>query len=353
MSKLMWVIMSLRYSYNLNIEEVDKMRTIKIILTFCAIVVFLIPSVLAQEKNEIILGCETSLLPSLVWVAENKGYFQEEGITVKIKEFGSGRTALRTMLEESNLDMVTVAQTPIMFNSFKRDDFVVISAMVSSNDDVKVLVRKDRGIACPADLKGKTIGITRGSTGQYFLGLVLSYHLLKLSDVQTVDLEASKLAQALVDGQVDAISTWEPHIYNAQRQLGDKALLLPTANIFREDFYFVPKRDFLKNNPKTLRKFLKALNKAEKFIRKNKEEAMDIVAGRLKIDRQLVSSIWEDFDFGLFLDQSVLVVLEDEARWAMKEGLVEKKEAPNYLNFIDDDALDEAKPGASTIIHER
>ena len=73
--------------------------------------------------EKITFGVETSILPSAVWVAENKGYFQEEGLDVEIKEFGSGRTALATMLNEGNLDMVTVAQTPVMFNSFERNDY--------------------------------------------------------------------------------------------------------------------------------------------------------------------------------------------------------------------------------------
>ncbi len=42
--------------------------------------------------------------------------------------------------------------------------------------------------------------------------------------------------------------------------------------------------------------------------------------------------------------------MEDEARWAMKEGLTDKKEVPNYLDFIFMDALELVKPEAVTII---
>ena len=117
-----------------------------------------------EIKRGIILGCETSLVTSPVWIAENKGYFQEEGLNVKIKEFGSGRTALRTMLNEGKLDMVTVAQTPVMFNSFNRNDYAIIAAMVYSDDDVKILARQDKGIRSPSDLRGKKMGVTKGST---------------------------------------------------------------------------------------------------------------------------------------------------------------------------------------------
>ena len=303
-----------------------------------------------EIKKEIILGCETSLLPSAVWIAENKGYFQEEGLNVKIKEFGSGRTALRTMLNEGNLDMVTVAQTPVMFNSFSRSDYAIIAAMVYSDNDVKILVRQDKGIIDPSDLIGKKVGITKGSTGHFFLGLFLAHNGLELSEVETIDLEATDLPQALVEGRVDAISTWEPNILNAKSLLGEKVLLLPSEGIFREDFYFVPNRNFMENNPEILKSFLKAIEKGEEFIQKNREESIDIVCERLKLDKELTASIWSDFNFELMLDQTILITLEDEARWAIREGLIDKKEIPNYLDFIYMDLLENVKPEAITII---
>ncbi len=303
-----------------------------------------------EIKKEIILGCETSLLPSAVWIAENKGYFQEEGLKVRIKEFGSGRTALSTMLNEGNLDMVTVAQTPVMFNSFSRNDYAIIAAMVYSDNDVKILVRQDKGIKDPSDLRGKKVGITKGSTGHFFLGLFLAHNGLELSEVETIDLEATDLPQALAEGRVDAISTWEPNILNAKSLLGEKVLLLPSEGIFREDFYFVPNRNFMENNPEILKSFLKAIEKGEEFIQKNREESIDIVCERLKLDKELTASIWSDFNFELMLDQTILITLEDEARWAIREGLIDKKEIPNYLDFIYMDLLENVKPEAITII---
>ncbi len=304
----------------------------------------------AGVQKEIILGCETSFLPSTVWIAENKGYFQEGGLKVKIKEFGSGKTALATMLSEGNLDMVTVAQTPVVFNSFKRSDYVIIGTMACSDKDVKILARRDKGIKNSSDLRGRKVGITKGSTGHFFLALFLTRHGLKLSEVETTDLEAPDLPGALAKGQVDAISTWEPHILNARKLLGEKALLLPAEGIFREDFYFVAKRNFVENNPEILKNFLRAIKKGEEFIQENREESINIVSRRLKLDKELTASTWNDFNFQLMLDQTILVTLEDEARWVIREGLNDKKIAPNYLHFIYTDALEEVKPEAVTII---
>jgi NitT/TauT family transport system substrate-binding protein len=154
----------------------------------------------------------------------------------------------------------------------------------------------------------------------------------------------------LVSGGVDAISTWEPYIYNARKQLKDKAIVFPTKDIFREDFYFVAFKNFIKENPQSIKRFLKAIKKAMEFIRKNREESIDIVSQRLSLDREFVSSAWSDFVFVLRLDQSILNCLEDEARWAIKKGLVDTKEIPDYLDYIDTEPLKEISPEAITII---
>ena len=322
-------------------------------ISFILVVIGISVGGCSQQIKKVTLGVETSLPPAAVWVAENKGYFRGEGLDLTIKEFDSGRTALATMLNEGNLDMVTVAQTPVMFNSFDRDDYVIIAAMVYSDNDVKILARQDRGIKNPSDLRGKTVGITKGSTGHFFLGLFLIHSGLGLSEIETIDIEASELPQALVDGRVDAISTWEPHIWNAKKLLDENAVRLQPrggSKIFREDFYFVPNRNFMENNPETLKRFLKAIEKGEEFIQKNREEAINIVSQRLKLDKVFIASIWDDFEFQLILDQAIIITLEDEARWAIDNNLTNSTEVPNYLDYIYSDILEEIKPKAVTII---
>jgi len=68
------------------------------------------------------------------------------------------------------------------------------------------------------------------------------------------------------------------------------------------------------------------------------------------LDKEFTALIWGEFSFQLLLDQTILVSLEGEARWAMKEGLTDKKEVPNYLDFICVDALEQVKPETVTII---
>lgn len=305
----------------------------------------------AQDmEKEVILACEISFLTSAFLVAENKDYLKEEGLNVKVIEFDSGKNALAAMLKNKDINICTVAQTPVVLHSFNRNDFAIIGAMVYSYNDVKVLTRQDKGIKKPMDLRGRKVGVTKGSTGHFYLNNFLNYNDLDSSDIKAIDINASELPQALADGRVDAISTWEPNIMRAMKLLGNNALLLPGEDIFREDFYFVVLRSFIKDNQETLKMFLKAIEKGEKFIQENKEEAITIVSERLKVDKEIATTVWDDFDFQLILDQSIFISLEAEARWAIREGLTEKKEVPNYFDFIYTDALEDINPEAVTII---
>lgn len=116
-------------------------------MMLCVMAILVAANVYTQEvTKEIILGCETSLLTAPVWIAEKKGYFQEEGLNVKTKVFDSGKASFLAMLNNKDIDICTVAQTPIMLHSFNRNDFVIIATMVYSDNDVKVLDRQDKRI---------------------------------------------------------------------------------------------------------------------------------------------------------------------------------------------------------------
>jgi NitT/TauT family transport system substrate-binding protein len=201
-------------------------------------------------------------------------------------------------------------------------------------------------------IKRQKVGATRGSSGHFYLGLFLTHNGLKLYEIEVIDITAAELPQVLADGRVDAICTWEPNILNAKKLLWADAILITLTGrvrIFREDFYFVPNRNFAEHNPEALRRFLKTIEKGNDLIKENKDEAITIVSQRLKMERGLVASVRDDFEFQLVLDQSILITLEDEARWVVENNLTDKTEVPNYLDYVYIDALEEVKPEAVMI----
>ncbi len=301
--------------------------------------------------EKVTIGVESSLLPSAVWVAENKRYFEEEGLDLTIKEFDSGKASLVAMLSgDVGIDISAAAPTPIMFNSFDRQDFYIFATFAYAYEDIKVIADRNKGITEAIDLEGKKVGTTAGTTGQFFLEVFLIYNGLSPSEVEVIDISPSELPDALKNNQVDAIVIWEPHANNAQKLLGQDAIRLPSSDVYQTTFNFMTMKDYAKAHPGVLIKYLRAIDEATDFIGKNREEAQAIVSERLKVDEEIMTLLWDVFTFEISLNQSLLVALEAEARWAIKYKLTESTEVPNYLDYIYYDALEEVKPEAIGII---
>jgi len=300
--------------------------------------------------DKIVVGTQLFILNSPIWVAENQGYFKKNGLEVVIKEFDSGKTALNTMLNEGGLDIVTVEQGPLVINAFKRLDFAIIGLIVNSYKNDFVIGRRDKGTKNVDDLRGKKIGVTFGTSGHYFLDLFLLLNHIKESEVTQVDIPSSKLISALSSGEVDAIATWHPYTYKAQKALGENSIVLANENIFREDFYLVANQDIQYKNSDVLVRFLKSIKEADDFIAKNKDQSAVIVASRIGVPLDLVSSIIEDYNFGLVLDQNIMITLENSGQWAIRKKFVEETIVPNFLKFVNTKFLKEVNPDAVTII---
>ena len=238
-----------------------------------------------------------------------------------------------------------------MFNSFERQDYVIISTFVYSWTDIKVSANKASDVYIPTDLGGKKIGVPMGTTAQFFVEAFLIKNGISTSDVEIIDVRPSDLPNSINNNEVDAIVIWEPHGYNARQGLGDNAIILPSPDVYQTTFNFVVMKDFAEDNHKALEKFIMAIDKATTYVENNKVESQNIVAERLSLDKEIMVSCWDDFVFEVSLDQSLLITLEAEARWAIENGLTDATEVPNYLEYLYLDALNEVKPEAVGIIH--
>ena len=96
---------------------------------------------------------------------------------------------------------------------------------------------------------------------------------------------------------------------------------------------------------------MRALLKAEEFMRLHPEATLHLVAEWLKIDTGALRPTWKQFDFRINLLQSHLITLEDEARWAMARGYTAKGSVPNFLPHLYLDALLAVRPERVTVLH--
>lgn len=287
---------------------------------------------------------------TLVHVAVVKGYFAEEGLDVQSLMHTYGKAALQSVLDHK-ADFATVAETPVMFSVLKGEKIFVIANIEASSMNNGVVARKDAGIAVPGDLKGKRIGFTPGTTSDFFLDSLLMANGLTRQEIQPVVLKPEEMQDAVMAKKVDAVSIWNYPLTQISRQLGAGGVLFYDRGIYTETFNIATQQDFVRKNPETVKRFLRALIKAEEFVAKHPDEAQTIMSAATKIDKSLIHDVWNAFNYHVVLDQTLLITLEDETRWAMKNKLTDRTEMPDYLSFIHVDSLKAVKPEAIKLSH--
>ena len=93
---------------------------------------------------------------------------------------------------------------------------------------------------------------------------------------------------------------------------------------------------------------LRALISAEHFIVEKPAEAQRIVASHLHVDKEVVAASWKDFYFRIALEQSLLVNLENQARWAIRNKLVTETKVPNFMESLYPEGLKAVRPDSVT-----
>lgn len=299
----------------------------------------------AQLSQKITVAYTWQPQSTLVHMAVAQGYFAEEGLEVLPLMHTYGKAALQSVID-NKADFATVAETPVMFSALKGEKIFVLANIEASNKNNAIVARKDAGINQVGDLKGKRIAYTPGTTSDFFLDSLLTANGYTRKDIQPVALKPEEMQNGIMTQKVDAVCTWNYPLTQIYRQLGANGIIFFDQAIYTETFNIAARQDYVQKNPETVKRFLRALIKAENFVAAHPDEAQNEMAAITKIDRSLIREVWNAFNYHVVLDQRLLITLEDEARWAMKNKLTEQTVMPDYLSYIHRDSLQAVKPDA-------
>ena len=129
----------------------------------------------AGPREKITIAYTSAFDAVLVHIAFAKGFFAEEGLDAIPQPYAFGKLALESVLE-GKADLAAVGDTPFVFAVMNGKKITTIATILASNRNNAIVARKDRGIAKPSDLLGKKIGVTFGTTGDFFLYSFLRFH---------------------------------------------------------------------------------------------------------------------------------------------------------------------------------
>jgi len=300
------------------------------------------------EKITLAIGQES--LSSLAIIAGKNNYFHEQGVDVSIKTFKGGKQALIKGLLSGDADIATTADVPIVFNSFDRNDFKIVATIGSSDNEPRIIARKDKLISSPQTLTGKRIVTKKGSAVHFFLNTFLAYSGITNEDIElSFTKNGHEMVNLLASGKVDAISHREPFISQAINRLGDNAIIFEKPGAYTKTFNLVATDTAIQNKAEAIKRVLKALLMAEEFARKQPADTIKIVANALGITEGSLITVWNSIELSLELDQTLITTLEAQSRWAISNQLVNFSHEVNYLEHIDPSLLRLVKPDAVNI----
>lgn len=298
----------------------------------------------AASPEPLRLSVSRTPLSLPIFVAESQGYFIAEGLALTVGEVVGGHRSLQQVLDGA-ADLATCSEAVVMFKSFQHRDYAVVATFVTSDDDVKLVLRGDAGILRPQQLAGKTVGTVTGASSHYYLDTLLLLNGVDPKAVTVRHVQPEAMAEALRKGEVDAVAIWEPFAFQAAHAVPG-ARVLPKSGSYVETFNLVAAAKLKGARDDDLVRLLRALDRATQFIDAEPAQAQAILRDRLHVEQAVVDWIWPRFSYRLTLGQALLATLEGEARWARREGYVKAEKSPNYLDFIYAAPLRQVRPSA-------
>jgi len=215
--------------------------------------------------QEIAVGTIGASSDSPFFIADKRGYFKDEGLTVKFIRFDSAAKAMAP-LGTGELLVASGATSAALYNAVKRGVPLKIVADKAKNPPgfgfESLLVRKDLEgkIKTLADFKGRKIAISAAGNSEDFL---VDYALHKagmtIHDVEPVYLGFPQHIAAFTNGGIDVSLTVEPSISSILK--AEKAVRFLGVDEFYPQFetavVFYSEK-FIKERPEDAKKFMRA-----------------------------------------------------------------------------------------------
>ncbi len=295
------------------------------------------------------IGLPVQLSSGAVLLADQQGLFAQHGLAVALKRYLLGKEALQAVMD-GQADFAIVADTPFALAVLRGARIATVGTVFESRKSLAIAARRDRGVTDVASLAGKRVGSVLGTNAEFFLDTMLEVHGVERAAVQVVDLKAGDLVGAMRSGRVDAVTAWYPDLALIGQDSGAQGVALFGEDLFVYRFLLVARQEYIDAHGAQVRQLLAALRQANDAIKGNPEQARATLSPLIGLAPELLKPSFDAADFTLVLDQSLLLALSAQMRWATAKGLVKAGPLPDYIDFVRSEPLNAVAPDAMRII---
>jgi NitT/TauT family transport system substrate-binding protein len=201
---------------------------------------------IAQPRSKVKLGyLHTLAVDGQIWTGIDRGSFAKHGVEFETVQFTTGLELFQAMIGGS-IDMLATGAVISNFPARGQGRMFLVNNVEFAT--AQLWVREDQGVKSFADLKGKKISTTTGTTAHVFLDNALRANNIGAGDVEIVNQRMSEAVTSFISGAVPAVALWVPFNITVKakvpgaRMLVDASKYYPNAAIVggwatRDDFY--------------------------------------------------------------------------------------------------------------------
>jgi NitT/TauT family transport system substrate-binding protein len=214
-------------------------------------------------------------------LAQEKGYFAEEGVEVRLIEFVAVNDTQRAF-EHDKIDGGTFSLFQVLQNRDQLTRKMQVPLVIDFSDGADLLLARPE-IADVRSLRGHRVGVTLSPLDIFFLTRALELHDMSLQDVSLVYVRTADMAEALRDGKVDAITAYPPNSTEVENA-GIARPIFSSSHIPGEIVDVLALDEaVIRQRPDDVAGVIRAFYRAVRFAQEHPEEAWQIMSARERV----------------------------------------------------------------------
>lgn len=281
-----------------------------------------------------------------LYVAEEKGFFEEEGVDVEIIQIPDENQLVSSLAGNEVQMLESTADFSTIFADAGIDAQQIFATDIGFGSDG--LVVKD-DINNIAELKGKKVNLSLGTPSHFLFRFLAEREGLKGGDVEFVNTTADQVGAGFMAGQIDYGVTWEPWLSKASEREDGKVLITSREAPGIITDTILARGDLIENRREDVKGVMRAFFKAVEFWRNNPQEATAIAAKRFNLTAEEFAPLMEtvkllDYNenlkkFDESTELNIFELSEKAVEFYLEDGVIQSQ--PSVNNLIDASLLKE------------
>jgi NitT/TauT family transport system substrate-binding protein len=232
---------------------------------------------IAQSRKKVKLGyLHTLAVDGQIWTGMQRGSFAKEGVDLEMVQFTTGLELFQAMIGGS-IDMLATGAVLSNFPARGQGKAFLINNVEFAT--AQLWVREDQGVKTFADLKGKKISTTTGTTAHVFLDNALrANNIDPTKDVELVNQRMAEAVTSFISGAVPAVALWVPFNIVVREKVPTARMLVDASKYYPQAAIvggWATRDDFYAANQETIRGIIRGWVDANDAILANPDAALE------------------------------------------------------------------------------